>query len=82
MFRKLSFLVIYHLGDIDLIQSSFPIIPKIKFANLFKSVHYAIIIPVLSDPLNLGNVEREKITKFWTSQERKELFQLNKKHFS
>ena len=61
MFRKIPFLVIFHLRNLK--QSGFRVIPKI-FANLCKTIHDEIIIPV-SDSLNLENVENkgEKITK-------------------
>ena len=59
MFRKIPFLVIFHLHNLK--QSGYS---KIIFANLCKTIHDEIIIPV-SDSLNLENVENkgEKITK-------------------
>ena len=82
--RKIPFLKIYHLGNFDdFIESGFWVIPKNRFANLWKSIHDVIIIPVSSDPLNLETVERkEKNPKNQISQERKELFRQNKNHFS
>ena len=62
MFRKIPFLVIFHLRNLK--QSGFRVISKIIFANLCKTIHDEIIIPV-SDSLNLENVENKggKITK-------------------
>ena len=73
IFRKIPFLVIYHLGNFyDLIQSGFSVTPKIIFDNLYKPIHDVIIIPVSSDPVNLEAVERKgKNTKKWTSPEGK-----------
>ena len=63
MFRKIPFLLIYHLSNFDdLTESGF--IPKIACANLCKSIHDVIIIVVSSDPLNLETGKEEKeITK-------------------
>ena len=45
--EKIPFLVIYHLGNFDdLIQSSFWLIPKITFSDLFKSIHDITTLPV------------------------------------
>ena len=54
----------FHLGNfVDLTQSGFLVIPETTFANFCKPVHQVIIIALLSDPLNLENVERKgKIT--------------------
>ena len=50
--------MIYHLGCVDAsIQSGVLVIPKITFINLCKPVHIFIIVSVLSDPLNLENLE-------------------------
>ena len=49
MFRKIPYLVIYHVRNFDdLMQSGFQVIPKITFLNLCKPVKDVIIIPVLS----------------------------------
>ena len=66
MFRKIPYLVIYHVRNFDdLMQSGFQVIPKITFLNLCKPVKDVIIIPVLSVLLNLetGN-EGKKLQKF------------------
>ena len=66
MFKKIPFLVIYHPGDFDdLIQSSFSVISKITFVNLWKPIHDFITFQFSSDPLNLETVERmeKKYTK-------------------
>ena len=55
MFRKIPFLVIYHLGNCD-----FSVIPKIEVDNLCKPIHDVITVPVSSDPLNLEAVERKE----------------------
>ena len=45
MFRKISFLVIYHLGiSDDLKLSVFLVISKITFANLCKQIQDVIVI--------------------------------------
>ena len=78
-FRKISFLVIYHLGKFDdsIIQSGFWVIPNITFANLCRPIHDIIIIPVSSNPYNLKTEEREKMN---TSKPKK-LLRWNKKAF-
>ena len=71
MFRKIPFVVVYHLGNFDdLLQSGFGIVPNITFDNLCKPIHDVIIIPVSSDPLNMesGN-EGGKILKNATPRE-------------
>ena len=46
------------------------LLQKITFANFCKPVHNVIIIPVLSNPLNLETVERKgKIIINWISWE-------------
>ena len=62
MIRKIPYLVIYHLGNFDyLMQSSFWVIPRITFVNLWKPIHDIIITQVSSDPWNLENVASGKI---------------------
>ena len=63
--EKFLFLVIYDLGNFDvLIQSGLWAIRKITFANLYKAIHNAIIFPVSSELLNMETVkEKGKITK-------------------
>ena len=80
MFRKISFLVIYHLGKVDsLIQKSFRVIPKITIDNLRKAIHDVIIIPVSSDPLKIEAVERKgKNYKKNNISRTKELLRRNK----
>ena len=84
IFRKILFLLIYHLGNFDdLIQCGCWIIPKIILANLGRPIHNIVTIPVSSDPLILKTAkEGKKNTKSWISREGKELFKWNKKHFS
>ena len=61
MFRKISYLVLYHLGNFgDLIQSSFRVITKIIFTNLCKPIRNIIGISVSPDPLNLETMERNE----------------------
>ena len=43
----------------DLMQSGFRVIPRITFSNLWKPIDNIIVIPVSSDPSNLGTVERK-----------------------
>ena len=53
--------MIYQLGKLgDLIQSGFWVIPKITFANLYKTIQDIITIPVLFEPLSLKTVERNE----------------------
>ena len=59
VFRKISFSVIYHLGNFDdSIQCGFWVIPKITLTSLCKLIHDAIITPASSDPLKLENVKK------------------------
>ena len=71
LFRKIPFLVFYHLGNFDnLIQVGFWVVTKITFAELCKPIHDVIIIPVSSDTLNLETMERkEKNTTNWIFRE-------------
>ena len=59
MFRKILFLMINHVYFDGLVQSGFWVISKNKYANLCKPIHRVVIIPVLSDALNLKTVERK-----------------------
>ena len=84
MFTKIFSLVSYHLGNFDdLIQSGFWVPRKITFFNLCKAIHDVLIIPVLSDPLNLESGEgKKKVIKKWISREQKGYSGWNIKHFS
>ena len=54
MFRKILFVVIYHLGSLDdLMHSEVWVNPNIKFTNLCKPIFFAMVIPGSFDPLNL-----------------------------
>ena len=59
-------------------------IPKITSANLSKPIDDIINYSTSTSPFESGKCGKEgkKIIKIWISQERKELFRWNKKHFS
>ena len=90
MFRKIPFLMIYHLSNFDdLIQIVFWVTPKMIFANLCKPMHNVIIIPV-SVSIRIWNLwkGRGKIVKKKQKQKKtrisreKMLFRWNKSHLS
>ena len=60
MFRKIAFLVIYHMGNFDdFRRSGFCVTPKISLANSCKLIQKTIITLVSFDPLNLENAEKK-----------------------
>ena len=60
----------------------FELFQKITSKNLFKPIHDIINYSTSICPLESGKWKgRKKITKMGISQERKELFKRNKKHF-
>ena len=79
-FRKISLLVMYYLTKFDhVIQSGFSVnsknsICKFMQANLWNHKLFHFHLPFWTWKVWK---RREKITKIWTSQERKELFRLN-----
>ena len=82
-FRKILLLVIYYPTKFDdVIQSDFWGIPKTTSANLCMLIYDIINYSTSTCPSVSEIVEREKITKIRISQERKELYRWNEKHFS
>ena len=83
-FKSISLFDTYYPTKFDdVMKSSFWVISKITSANLCKPIHDIISYSTFICPFESEKCERkEKITKIWITEERKELFRWNKKHFS
>ena len=68
----------------DAIESGFRIIPKVVSANLCKSMHDIINFSFFICPFESGKCGKEgkELQKFESFWEGKELFRVDKKHFS